>query len=243
VRAIVERFYDLMELDAEVSELRASTAASLESARDKLFIFLSGWLGGPPLYTDSYGHPMLRARHLPFAIGEVERDQWIACMKQAMDESRGTRAVSPGLMGEPLQDRGLDEKRLGDGRASPQQRRPGRQALLSARADHTVLSGLVAHGRPLPSTLIEAARPSRCVQALPFQLQTLPSGPTANTDPSPPMPMSIAAPGILVHVLPVQRQTLWSLETTHALPWGSTSMRTPPPGILAHEPLFHRQTP
>ena len=59
---------------------------TLESAREKLHLFLSGWLGGPPLYTDRYGHPMLRARHLPFAIGNRERDQWMACMTQAMEE-------------------------------------------------------------------------------------------------------------------------------------------------------------
>jgi hemoglobin len=86
VRALVERFYDLMELDPAYSRLRAVHGSSLESAREKLFQFLSGWLGGPPLYTDRYGHPMLRARHLPFAIGTVERDQWMACMKQAMQE-------------------------------------------------------------------------------------------------------------------------------------------------------------
>ena len=86
MRALVERFYDLMELDPAFARLRAVHGSTLEGAREKLFLFLSGWLGGPPLYTDRYGHPMLRARHLPFAIGEVERDQWMACMKQAMVE-------------------------------------------------------------------------------------------------------------------------------------------------------------
>ena len=86
VRALVERFYDLMELDPAYERLRAVHGSSLESAREKLFLFLSGWLGGPPLYADRHGHPMLRARHLPFAIGTVERDQWMACMKQAMAE-------------------------------------------------------------------------------------------------------------------------------------------------------------
>lgn len=86
VRALVERFYDLMELEPGYARLRAVHGSTLESAREKLFMFLSGWLGGPSLYTDRYGHPMLRARHLPFAIGEIERDQWMACMKQAMEE-------------------------------------------------------------------------------------------------------------------------------------------------------------
>lgn len=93
VRELVERFYDLMELEPAYRELRAVHGSNLESAREKLYLFLSGWLGGPPLYTDRYGHPMLRARHLPFAIGTVERDQWMACMGQAMEEL----AVAPEL--------------------------------------------------------------------------------------------------------------------------------------------------
>jgi hemoglobin len=87
VRELVDRFYDLMDYEAKYRELRAAHGSTLESARDKLYMFLSGWLGGPPLYTDRYGHPMLRARHLPFAIGSVERDQWMACMVQAMEET------------------------------------------------------------------------------------------------------------------------------------------------------------
>jgi hemoglobin len=86
VRELVERFYDLMELEPAYAQLRRVHGSTLESAREKLHLFLSGWLGGPPLYTDRYGHPMLRARHLPFAIGVVERDQWMACMGQAMEE-------------------------------------------------------------------------------------------------------------------------------------------------------------
>ena len=86
VRELVDRFYDLMDLEPAYRELRAVHGSTLESAREKLYLFLSGWLGGPSLYTDRFGHPMLRARHLPFAIGTVERDQWMACMKQAMEE-------------------------------------------------------------------------------------------------------------------------------------------------------------
>ncbi len=86
VRELVERFYDLMELEPAYQQLRRVHGSSLESAREKLYLFLSGWLGGPPLYMERYGHPMLRARHLPFAIGTEERDQWMACMVQAMEE-------------------------------------------------------------------------------------------------------------------------------------------------------------
>jgi hemoglobin len=99
LRAIVDRFYDLMELEPRYAELRTVHGSTLEHARDKLFMFLSGWLGGPPLYTDKFGHPMLRARHLPFSIGEVERDQWMACMGQALQEMEVSEPLRLGLMG------------------------------------------------------------------------------------------------------------------------------------------------
>jgi hemoglobin len=86
VRRLVDRFYDLMDLEPAYAELRALHPTTTEGSRDKLFWFLCGWLGGPSHYIDRFGHPMLRARHLPFAIGIKERDQWMACMKQAMAE-------------------------------------------------------------------------------------------------------------------------------------------------------------
>ncbi len=87
VRQLVDRFYDLMGTLPEATGIRALHAADLSGARDKLFKFLSGWLGGPPLYVQEYGHPKLRARHLPFPIGEAERDAWMRCMGQALDET------------------------------------------------------------------------------------------------------------------------------------------------------------
>jgi len=86
VRQLVDRFYDLMDLEPGYRGLRALHPGSLDGSRDKLYWFLSGWMGGPQHYTDRFGHPMLRARHLPFAIGIAERDQWMACMTQAMSE-------------------------------------------------------------------------------------------------------------------------------------------------------------
>ncbi len=86
VRELVDRFYDLMDLEAAYAELRAAHGSNLDEARDKLCWFLSGWLGGPNLYIERFGHPRLRARHLPFAIGIKERDQWVACMSQAMTD-------------------------------------------------------------------------------------------------------------------------------------------------------------
>ncbi len=87
VRALVDRFYDVMDSSPEAKDVRALHAASLTQSREKLFMFLSGWAGGPPLYIEKFGHPRLRQRHLPFSIGEVERDQWLWCMNKALDES------------------------------------------------------------------------------------------------------------------------------------------------------------
>jgi hemoglobin len=86
VRALVDRFYDLMDLEPTYAELRALHPTALDGSRDKLHWFLCGWLGGPDLYQQRFGHPRLRARHMPFAIGIRERDQWMACMIQALTE-------------------------------------------------------------------------------------------------------------------------------------------------------------
>jgi len=96
-RALVDRFYDLMDLDAAYEALRALHPSTLDGSRDKLYWFLCGWLGGPQHYTDRFGHPMLRARHLPFAIGIRERDQWMACMQQAVRESGIDEALAEQL--------------------------------------------------------------------------------------------------------------------------------------------------
>lgn len=87
IRALVERFYDVMDSDPKAAQLRAIHPADLTSAREKLFMFLTGWSGGPQLYIERYGHPRLRARHLPFSIGEQERDQWMYCMVRAMHDT------------------------------------------------------------------------------------------------------------------------------------------------------------
>ena len=87
MRKLVDRFYDLMDEDPDYFGIRKLHAASLDGSRAKLFMFLSGWLGGPPLYVNEFGHPRLRARHLPFVIATPERDQWLACMNRAMEDT------------------------------------------------------------------------------------------------------------------------------------------------------------
>ncbi|MCX7153225.1 MAG: group II truncated hemoglobin [Proteobacteria bacterium] len=97
VREMVDSFYDLMDLEPAYAGIRKLHPPSLETSREKLTMFLSGWLGGPGLYMEKYGHPMLRARHLPFAIASSERDQWMDCMKRAMEEVGVEEALRKGL--------------------------------------------------------------------------------------------------------------------------------------------------
>jgi len=108
--ALVDRFYDLMDLDAAYAELRALHPTTLDGSRDKLFWFLCGWLGGPQHYADRVGHPMLRARHLPFSIGIRERDQWLACMRQAMTELQFDPQLAQRLGASFFRHRRLDEE-------------------------------------------------------------------------------------------------------------------------------------
>ena len=86
VRQLVRRFYEIMDELPETYGIRKMHAENLSGAEDKLFKFLSGWLGGPQLFVAEFGQPFLRRRHFPFAIGAAERDQWLLCMRQALDE-------------------------------------------------------------------------------------------------------------------------------------------------------------
>lgn len=85
IRRLVERFYHHMDSLAETKAVR-DMHRDLAVSKEKLFCFLSGWSGGPQLFIERYGHPMLRARHLPFSIGNAERDQWLHCMRLAISD-------------------------------------------------------------------------------------------------------------------------------------------------------------
>ncbi len=98
VRALVHRFYQIMDELPETYGIRKMHPANLQSSEEKLFKFLSGWMGGPQLYIEEYGHPMLRRRHLPFSIGMSERDQWMHCMTLALNEA----GINPQLKEELL---------------------------------------------------------------------------------------------------------------------------------------------
>ena len=100
IRMLVDAFYDHMDLDPEFLVIRKLHPETLEGSRDKLYWFLCGWMGGPNHYVERFGHPMLRARHLPFPIGSPERDAWIACMRLALVDCETDSKLVDWLMGQ-----------------------------------------------------------------------------------------------------------------------------------------------
>ncbi|MCG9698376.1 group II truncated hemoglobin [Shewanella sp. Isolate11] len=85
IQALARQFYLQMHILPETQPLLAMHRSPISESEQKLFEFLSGWLGGPQLYQQKYGHPALRARHMPFAIDKALRDQWLLCMKKAIE--------------------------------------------------------------------------------------------------------------------------------------------------------------
>ncbi len=98
VRGLVDRFYDRMDADPAYEGIRQMHPPSLDGARDKLFWYLSGWMGGPEMYIERFGHPRMRMRHIHFAIGLAERDQWLNCMRLALREASLEDSVKTRLM-------------------------------------------------------------------------------------------------------------------------------------------------
>jgi hemoglobin len=112
IRKLVDRFYELMDELPEAYAARKIHPADLTESGNKLFDFLSGWLGGPQRYIEKHGHPMLRRRHLPYAIGPEERDQWLLCMRMALEETVADEPLREALywqffqLGEHMRNRG-----------------------------------------------------------------------------------------------------------------------------------------
>ncbi|WP_297369191.1 group II truncated hemoglobin [Acidocella sp.] len=98
LRALVTRFYELMDTLPEAEACRAIHPPDLSGAAEKLFEYLSGWLGGPPLFTDKYGHPMLRRRHLPAKIGAREAEEWLLCFRRAWAETIGDERLAKAIL-------------------------------------------------------------------------------------------------------------------------------------------------
>ncbi len=86
IRQLVDDFYDLMEGLPEAQEIRAMHPAALTQSRDKLARFLCGWLGGPKLYREKYGPIRIPSAHAHLNIGTKQRDAWLSCMQQALEQ-------------------------------------------------------------------------------------------------------------------------------------------------------------
>ncbi len=100
IRKLVDAFYDHMDLDPEFAGIRKLHPETLAGSRDKLYWFLCGWMGGPNHYVERFGHPRLRARHMPFPIGSPERDAWKACMRLALVDCEIDSRLADWLMGQ-----------------------------------------------------------------------------------------------------------------------------------------------
>lgn len=83
IRALVEAFYPKVQADPKIGHLFPE---DITPVMEKQFMFLSQFFGGPALYSDAYGHPMMRARHLPFPITVERADAWLDCMRRALEE-------------------------------------------------------------------------------------------------------------------------------------------------------------
>lgn len=83
LRAVIDRFYDIVFFESKIAHL-FNTEKTL--IREKQYMFLTQFLGGPQLYSEKYGHPKMKMRHLPHAIGEEEKDEWLRCMRSAISE-------------------------------------------------------------------------------------------------------------------------------------------------------------
>ncbi len=94
LRRFTRRFYELMDTLPEATACRAIHPASLAGSEEKLFLYLTGWLGGPPLYVSRYGPPMLRRRHLHVPIASPEIEGWLACFHQAWAETVDDAALA-----------------------------------------------------------------------------------------------------------------------------------------------------
>lgn len=88
IKNLVEDFYEIMDKDSKVDQIRQMHPKDLTLSKEKLTKFLSGWFGGPNLYWQAYGHPRMRARHMKFTIDASARDQWLACMKMAIQNTK-----------------------------------------------------------------------------------------------------------------------------------------------------------
>jgi len=96
VRELADAFYDVMDELPQAARVRAMHADNLDDIKRKLAAYLTGWMGGPPVYLAAFGSVCLTDAHAPYAIDQQAREQWLFCMQQALQrvhaelESKGS---------------------------------------------------------------------------------------------------------------------------------------------------------
>jgi hemoglobin len=93
VRTLAITFYQVMDELTEAEEIRRMHAENLEEVQQKLFEYLSGWLGGPNLYKEKYNTVCLTSPHKPYKINASHRDQWLLCMDKALERVKAPEQV------------------------------------------------------------------------------------------------------------------------------------------------------
>ena len=99
IRKLADAFYEEMDAQPQAETIRAMHAANLDTIKDKLYEYLSGWMGGPPLYSEKYGTVCLTDPHKPYPIGPDERDQWLVCMDGALERIEASDELKEMLKG------------------------------------------------------------------------------------------------------------------------------------------------
>lgn len=86
ITTLVDGFYSYMDKQNHAQKIRDMHPENLDNSKEKLTLFLSGWLGGPKLYQAKHGQISIPQFHKPFDVGESERDAWLSCMKMAIND-------------------------------------------------------------------------------------------------------------------------------------------------------------
>ena len=98
VRKLTADFYALMDTLPEAAPIRAMHKGDLTEMTDKLGTFLIGWMGGPQRYQERFGRVVIPLAHKPFPIGPSERDQWLVCMRGALEKTSLDSSMKTRLM-------------------------------------------------------------------------------------------------------------------------------------------------
>lgn len=101
IRELTDAFYDFMAESSEASGIRAMHAEDLTPMKEKLAEYLTGWMGGPPIYAQKYGSVCMTGPHKGYAIGESERDQWLLCMNKALERINASDELKA-MLKEPM---------------------------------------------------------------------------------------------------------------------------------------------